>query len=166
MMDLLDDISYFMLLKNETVGIAESVTGGHLQFLLSTCTNAQQFFEGGITAYNKQQKIKQLGINSTLVYENNAVSLAVARGMAKAAAQLFLCDWAIGITGYSTPPPDNQAAKPYCYFSIRCRNKEILSEKIYATESEKSTVQEFFAWEVIRLFSTELKKHTSKEDEN
>jgi nicotinamide mononucleotide (NMN) deamidase PncC len=41
----------------------------------------------------QQQKITLLGINPTIAFENNAVSLAVAQEMAKGTMQLFKCDW-------------------------------------------------------------------------
>jgi len=57
---LIDFIAKELLNRNESVAIAESVTGGLLQAAFSIAENASQFFQGGVTAYNVGQKYRHL----------------------------------------------------------------------------------------------------------
>ena len=56
----LEYIGKILKKKKETLAIAESVTAGVLQFALASITDASQFFQGGITAYNLGQKCRHL----------------------------------------------------------------------------------------------------------
>jgi nicotinamide mononucleotide (NMN) deamidase PncC len=60
---LLDLISDILTEDHETVAIAESVTAGQLQTVFSLAENSMQFFQGGITTYNLEQKVKHLHVD-------------------------------------------------------------------------------------------------------
>jgi len=49
---ILKKISSNIKAKHQTIAIAESVTSGLLQFVLSNAPDASEFYQGGITAYN------------------------------------------------------------------------------------------------------------------
>ena len=59
----IETIKNVLLERKETISIAESVTGGLLQFALSMSDDAIKFFQGGITAYNIGQKARHLHID-------------------------------------------------------------------------------------------------------
>ena len=50
-----------MLVHDKTLAVAESLTCGHLQALVGSVSGASDFFCGGVTAYNIDQKVRHLG---------------------------------------------------------------------------------------------------------
>src|SRR5438477_4686462 len=68
-----------------TVATAESCTGGMLAALLTDIEGAGHAFDRGFVTYSKQAKADVLGIERTLLDDNDAVSEVVARAMAECA---------------------------------------------------------------------------------
>src|SRR3982751_949315 len=109
----INSVRDYMLLHNETIAVAESVTSGLLQAAFSQPGNAANFFQGGLTAYNLGQKFKHLNVEPIHAENCDCVSQIVADQMAKSVADHFQSDWGIGVTGYSTPVPESKN-KLYC----------------------------------------------------
>src|SRR5216110_2909857 len=86
-----------------TVATAESCTGGMLAALLSDIEGAGHGFDRGFVTYSKQAKADVLGIERTLLDDNDAVSEVVARAMAECALARCSADVAIGVTGFAGP---------------------------------------------------------------
>src|SRR5690606_7420840 len=126
---ILKKIAHALLEKNETVAVAESVTAGYLQNALSQMPNASNFFEGGITAYTPEIKIKLLKVNPVEAERENCVSQHIAEVMASHARELFNSHWSVAITGYAKPVPES-GHRLYAYYCIIYLGKIISSEKI------------------------------------
>jgi len=89
--------------RNLTVATAESCTGGMLAALLTDIEGAGHGFERGFVTYTKESKAELLGIEPTLLDDNDAVSEVVARAMAEGALKRSKADLAVGITGFAGP---------------------------------------------------------------
>ncbi|MFL6758713.1 CinA family protein [Sphingomonas sp.] len=95
--------------RNLTVATAESCTGGMLAALLTDIEGAGHGFERGFVAYTKDAKAELLGIEPSLLDQNDAVSEVVARAMAEGALKRSRADLAIGVTGFAGPAgPGNE----------------------------------------------------------
>jgi nicotinamide-nucleotide amidase len=112
--------------RSETIAVAESVTGGLLQFALSSADGAREYFQGGITAYNLGQKSRHLHIEPIHAESCDCVSEKVALQMALHVATLFQSDWGIAITGYASPAPES-GGELFAYFCIVKRGAVITS---------------------------------------
>lgn len=132
-----------------TMAVAESVTAGHIQALLSLAPGAFGYFQGGVTAYNLGQKAKLLGIDPIHAEEINCVSEKVAKEMAKGVCRLFSSDYGLGITGYVSPDTKNKTGLPIAYLSIARydgnNTEEVHTECITWTEHPRQDVQVYFA---------------------
>ena len=91
-----------------TITTAESCTGGMLAALLTDIEGAGRGFERGFVTYSKQSKTEVLGIEPSLLEQNDAVSEVVARAMAEGALKRSHADIAIGITGFAGPAGPNE----------------------------------------------------------
>lgn len=132
----IEKIKEKLIQLNEKVSVAESVTAGFLQAAIASADTALKFFEGGITAYNINQKVRHLHIDKHKAEECNCTSEQTANEMAVGVCQLFGTDWGISITGYNTAVPESDF-RLFAYFSI-CRGKEIkLSQRIDLEKDEK-----------------------------
>jgi nicotinamide-nucleotide amidase len=110
--------------RSETIAVAESVTGGLLQFALSAADGATDFFQGGITAYNLGQKSRHLHIEPIHAESCDCVSEKIAQQMALYVTELFQSNWGIAITGYATPTPQSNN-ELFAFFCI-VKNNEVV----------------------------------------
>ena len=133
----IDIIKGKLIKLNQKVSVAESVTAGFLQAAIASADSALKFFEGGITAYNINQKVRHLNIDRKKGEEYNCASEQTANEMAAGVCKLFGTDWGISITGYATAVPESDH-KIFAYFSI-CKGNEIkVSDRIDLDKNEKA----------------------------
>lgn len=91
--------------RGETVGCAESLTGGQLASALSETSGASRTFVGGVVTYATELKRRLLGVTAAEV-----VSGECAVQMAAGVRELLDVDWALSTTGVAGP--DLQEGKP------------------------------------------------------
>ena len=93
--------------RSESIGVAESITGGHLSGALIDIAGASNIFAGGIVAYSNLLKISDLKVAPELLDEFGAVSIEVAQAMALGAKEKFAATWGLSTTGVAGPGPHN-----------------------------------------------------------
>ncbi len=156
---LLEKISYYLLDRNETISIAESVTSGFVQLAFSQMPEASQFFFGGLTAYTLEEKVKLLDIDAEEAKAVNCVSQTVTEIMALNVAEKFGSDWSIATTGYATPVPES-GHEIFAYYSISYRGEVVLSDKIELHPLTKALdAQNYFTECILSNLRCEVKKH-------
>ena len=101
-----------------TLGVAESLTSGHVQARIGAISGASQFFLGGVTAYTLDQKVQLLGVERSVAQPVNCVSARVAEQMAVGACRLFGCSVSIATTGYAEPSPEWGASEPFGWWAL------------------------------------------------
>lgn len=89
--------------RGETVGVAESCTGGFLGNRITNVPGSSAVFRGGVIAYHNDIKQCVLDVPSSLLAEHGAVSEPVARAMAEGARRVLGVDWAVSLTGVAGP---------------------------------------------------------------
>jgi nicotinamide-nucleotide amidase len=127
---LIDEIGEKLKNKNQSIALAESVTGGLLQAAFSNAKEASFFFQGGITAYNIGQKYRHLLVEPLHAIECNCVSQKVSEQMSINVCNLFLSDYGIGITGYAAKMPEKNINELFAYYAISLNNKIVDHGKI------------------------------------
>jgi nicotinamide-nucleotide amidase len=125
-------IRQYCIDHQQTIAVAESVTSGFIQLLLSAATDARCFYQGGITAYNTAQKTRHLDIEP------------------------IQADVGIGITGYATPVPEQGIEDIYAYMAIVQNGKVLYKGKIKAA-GEAMEAQLYYAERAIKTLATHLK---------
>jgi nicotinamide-nucleotide amidase len=86
-----------------TVGVAESCTGGLLGARLTAIPGSSDVVVGGVIAYSNALKISLLGVPSTALAEQGAVSEPVVRAMASGARTATGASIGVAITGIAGP---------------------------------------------------------------
>jgi PncC family amidohydrolase len=94
-----------LLERGQTVGCAESLTGGGLAALLSATPGASATFAGGVVTYATELKRRLLAVTAT-----DVISGECAVQMAVGARELLEVDWALSTTGVAGP--DLQEGQP------------------------------------------------------
>ena len=89
--------------RAQTLGIAESFTGGLLASTLTGVAGSDDFLKGSIVA-GDGSVFEGHGLNRETLEEHGAVSAVTAEAMAQSARDLFGADVGIGVTGLVTEP--------------------------------------------------------------
>ena len=98
-----NEIGKKLVESNQTVSLAESLTGGLLASRFTSYPGASNYFKGAIIAYNSLIKKDILGVNYKLIEEYSVVSSEVANEMAIKTKKLLKSDYAISTTGNAGP---------------------------------------------------------------
>ena len=89
--------------NNETLGTAESCTGGRISEAIIAVPGASQYFKGGIVSYTNEIKESLLHVSHQVLEEQTAVCEEVAKEMVSGACDALNCDFAISATGVAGP---------------------------------------------------------------
>ena len=89
--------------RGQTLGCAESLTGGLLTDAIVQVPGASRVLMGGIVAYDEGRKQTLLGVSAQALERYTAVSAQVACEMALGARRVLAVDYAVSTTGYAGP---------------------------------------------------------------
>lgn len=154
----LNKIGQHLLRRGETISIAESVTSGSLQMAFSQISQAEQFYKGGLTAYNLEQKVNLLNIDQDEAKAVNCVSRNISEQMSINVAKLFNTEWGIATTGFATPVEESKG-EIYAYYCISYKGTIIRSDKIELHPMTKAVdAQNYFMEYVIGCLRCEVKR--------
>ena len=152
-----DKVGAYLIKKENTIAVAESVTSGNVQAIFSLAKNAISFYQGGITVYNIGQKCRHLLVEPTHAISCNCVSQRVSDEMALGVETMFRADIGVGITGYASPVPEENISKLFAFISISRNGKVILRKKINGPQGAPHAVQLHYTEQLLKLLATALK---------
>lgn len=89
--------------KNQSVAVAESLTGGGVGAALTAVAGASDVFLGGVIAYSSSVKESLLKVKKETIAEHGAVSEEVAVAMADGIRELLGSTWGVATTGVAGP---------------------------------------------------------------
>lgn len=90
------------------IATAESLTGGAVVAALVDVPGASRCLAGGAACYSYAAKTRVLGVDSALLEREGAVTVDVARAMARGALDAYGADVAVATTGVAGPGPDER----------------------------------------------------------
>ena len=125
----------------QTIGTAESCTGGSIASLLTSVTGSSDYFVGSIVAYANAVEQHILGVSESDIKDYGAVSRQVVEQMAKGALRILGCDWAISTSGIAGPS-GGTPQKPVGTIWIAIANQnEVISEKYCFNTTREQNIQ-------------------------
>ena len=89
--------------RNQTLSVAESVTGGGISSAITEIEGASHVFLGAVIAYSKSSKVRDLEIPKKLIDDFGIYSEETAIAMARGVKKRFQSDWAVATTGVAGP---------------------------------------------------------------
>jgi nicotinamide-nucleotide amidase len=89
--------------QKQTIGFAESCTGGRMSAAWAEVPGVSDVFLGSVVSYSNQLKKDLLGVQEKVLKDEGAVSQIVALQMAQGLRKKLKVDWALAITGIAGP---------------------------------------------------------------
>jgi nicotinamide-nucleotide amidase len=121
-------VAYYLEMRNATVAVAESCTGGMLGERLTRISGSSRYFLGGAIVYSNELKTEIAGVPPLLIAEKGAVSAEVATALAEGIRRRAKSTLGVGITGVAGPTGGTDA-KPvglvYCALADGVRTEVI-----------------------------------------
>ncbi|WP_031075754.1 CinA family protein [Streptomyces sp. NRRL S-118] len=93
--------------RDQTVAVAESLTGGLVAAELTSVPGASRSFRGSVTAYATELKRDLLGVDRALLEDRGAVDPDVALQMAAGVRTRLRAGWGVATTGVAGPEPQD-----------------------------------------------------------
>ncbi|MET9469087.1 CinA family protein [Streptomyces sp. NPDC006544] len=101
------DVLRLLAESDDTVAVAESLTGGMVAAELTAVPGASRSFRGSVTAYATELKHRVLGVDAELLAAEGAVNAQVAQEMAAGVRRVLDASWGIATTGVAGPDPQD-----------------------------------------------------------
>ncbi|HYE26010.1 MAG TPA: competence/damage-inducible protein A [Clostridia bacterium] len=96
-------VGYYLQMRNATIAVAESCTGGLLAQRLTSVSGSSRYFVGGVVAYSNDMKTAFADVPPLMIAENGAVSKQVASALAEGIRKRCRATFGVGITGVAGP---------------------------------------------------------------
>lgn len=96
-------VGMYLIMRQKTVAVAESCTGGLLAERLTRTPGSSGFFVGGVVCYSNELKTKFAGVPPALLETHGAVSQPVAQALAEGIRARTGASLGVGITGIAGP---------------------------------------------------------------
>jgi nicotinamide-nucleotide amidase len=96
-------VSYYLQMRNATLAVAESCTGGLVAERLTSVSGSSRYFLGGAVVYSNALKTAMADVPEDLIDVYGAVSEQVARALAEGIRKRCGTTLGLGITGVAGP---------------------------------------------------------------
>ncbi len=96
-------VSYWLQMRNATLAVAESCTGGLLAERITSVSGSSRYFLGGAVVYSNQLKTELAGVPEDMIHRHGAVSREVAAALAEGIRYRCEATLGVGITGVAGP---------------------------------------------------------------
>jgi nicotinamide-nucleotide amidase len=96
-------VLYYLGLRQATLAVAESCTGGMIAQRITSVPGSSRSFKGGVVVYSNDLKIGLAGVPAEAIAQHGAVSDEVSRAMAEGIRRRTGASIGLGITGVAGP---------------------------------------------------------------
>jgi nicotinamide-nucleotide amidase len=96
-------VGYWLQMRNATLAVAESCTGGLLGERITSVAGSSRYFAGGAIVYSNSVKTELAGVPADMIERHGAVSREVAAALAEAIRYRCESTLGVGITGVAGP---------------------------------------------------------------
>ena len=104
--------------RDETLAVAESLTGGLIGSRLTDVPGSSAYFDCGFVTYAYDAKRRELGVDRETLDAHGAVSAPVARQMAAGARDRADTTWSVSATGVAGPGDTEEKPAGLVYVGV------------------------------------------------
>jgi nicotinamide-nucleotide amidase len=96
-------VGYWLQMRNATLAVAESCTGGLLAERITSTAGSSRYFVGGAVVYSNNLKTEFAGVPADMIERHGAVSREVAAALAEGIRYRCESTMGVGVTGVAGP---------------------------------------------------------------
>jgi nicotinamide-nucleotide amidase len=96
-------VGMYLMMKQQTLAVAESCTGGLVSERLTRVPGSSTFFLGGAVCYSNELKTRLVGVPAALIEQHGAVSQPVAQALGEGVRRRTGASIGLSITGIAGP---------------------------------------------------------------
>ena len=96
-------VGYYLQMRNASLAVAESCTGGLLAERITSISGSSRYFLGGAIVYSNELKTQCAGVPASLLAKHGAVSREVATALAEGIRKRTKATLGVAITGVAGP---------------------------------------------------------------
>ena len=96
-------VGYWLQMRNATLSVAESCTGGLLAERITSTAGSSRYFVGGAVVYSNNLKTEFAGVPADMIERHGAVSREVAAALAEGIRYRCESTLGVGVTGVAGP---------------------------------------------------------------
>ena len=96
-------VGYYLQMRNATLAVAESCTGGMVGERITSVAGSSRYFLGGALVYSNELKTEMTGVPASVITKYGAVSAEVAAAMAEGIREKTGASLGLGVTGIAGP---------------------------------------------------------------
>jgi nicotinamide-nucleotide amidase len=148
-------VLYCLGLRQATLAVAESCTGGLVAQRITSVPGSSRSFVGGAVVYSDALKTAFAGVPAELIAQHGAVSEQVARALAEGIRQRTGADIGLGVTGIAGPTGATES-KPVglVHFAVADAQKTDVLERTF--RGDRQRVREWAAHQALDLVRRKL----------
>ncbi|MBW5486346.1 CinA family protein [Streptomyces bambusae] len=162
MTDVAADVLRLLAESDQTVAVAESLTGGLVAAELTAVPGASRSFRGSVTAYATELKQSLLGVDGALLAAHGAVNAQVAAEMADGVRRALGASWGIATTGVAGPDP--QDGQPVGTVFVAVAGPDIRKTSRLRLNGSRGEIRRESVRNVLELLSSELRENVRGQD--
>ncbi len=131
-------VGYYLQMRNATLAVAESCTGGLLADRITSISGSSRYFLGGAIVYSNELKTKFADVPASLITKHGAVSREVAAALAEGIRKRCKATFGVGITGVAGPA-GGTAEKPVgrVYHALAAENGTQVEERNFPGDRKR-----------------------------
>ena len=148
-------VLYYLGLRQATLAVAESCTGGLVCERITSVPGSSRSFVGGAIVYSNQLKISFANVAPDLITQHGAVSEEVAKALAAGIRQRTGATIGLGVTGVAGPSGGSES-KPVgrVYIAVSDTHKTDVLE--YTFRGPRSRIREWASTQALDLIRRRL----------
>ncbi|HEX4758679.1 MAG TPA: competence/damage-inducible protein A [Terracidiphilus sp.] len=148
-------VLYYLGLRQSTLAVAESCTGGMLAQRITSVPGSSRAFLGGAIVYSDPLKAAFAGVSSDLIARYGAVSAEVAEAMATGIRIRTGATFGLGITGIAGPAGATET-KPVglVYIALSDSNRTNVLDRTF--RGDRNRIREFATQQALDLIRRRL----------
>ncbi|WP_034771020.1 competence/damage-inducible protein A [Exiguobacterium marinum] len=116
---------------NRTLAVAESLTGGEVQSMITSTPGSSAVFLGGMVTYSDELKNRYLGVALDTIEQYSVVSKEVAYEMVVGLAHESKADYALSFTGEAGPTSNSGRPVGTVYIGVKTPGGTEVIERTY-----------------------------------
>jgi nicotinamide-nucleotide amidase len=148
-------VLYYLGLRQATLAVAESCTGGLIAERITSVPGSSRSFLGGAVVYSNQLKISFANVPPDLISQHGAVSEEVAKALASGIRQRTGATIGLGLTGVAGPTGGSET-KPVgrVYIAVSDTQKTDVIEKTF--RGSRTRIREWASTQALDLIRRKL----------